>query len=119
MADITVTALYASVVEDDEDGLLSIGFAEGEGEDEPYALFQQPLDGGPVWFEVSDDSLGGEDVIEAVARTPGGLVITVADAKLAKTGWAKTIEVKIGPACEDADLALEALRTMLGARFAG
>ena len=36
MADITVKAAYGSVVEDDEDGLLYIGFAEGEDEDEDF-----------------------------------------------------------------------------------
>jgi hypothetical protein len=42
MADITIKAAYASVVEDDEEGFLFIGFAEGEAEDEAYALFRHP-----------------------------------------------------------------------------
>ena len=44
MADITIRALYGSVVEDD--GHLFVGFAEGEDEDEGYILFRQPLGGG-------------------------------------------------------------------------
>ena len=52
MADITVKAAYGSVVEDE--GFLFVGFAEGEDEEEGYVLFRQPLEGGPVWFEVGD-----------------------------------------------------------------
>ena len=33
MADIVVKAAYASVVEDDEEGMLFVGFAEGEAEE--------------------------------------------------------------------------------------
>ena len=53
LADITIHAAYASVVEDDEDAMLFIGFAQGEEEDEPYALFRQPLGGGPSLSEKS------------------------------------------------------------------
>lgn len=60
MADIVVKALYASVVEDDEEGMMFVGFAAGEAEDEDYALFRQPLGGGPVWFEVNDEAFGAE-----------------------------------------------------------
>jgi hypothetical protein len=42
-------------------GSLFVGFAEGEDEDEGYVLFRQALGGGPVWFEVSDETFGAED----------------------------------------------------------
>lgn len=117
MADITVKAAYASVVEDE--GQLFVGFAEGEEEDEPYVLFRQPLEGGPVWFEVSDESLGGEDVVETVTLGPKGLEITITAAGAARVGWARRVDVRIGAATEGAEEALAALRGMLGARFAG
>lgn len=117
MADITVNAAYASVVEDE--GELFIGFAEGEGEDEPYVLFRQPLAGGPVWFEVSDETLGAEDAVESVVQDAGGLTIAIAPAKASRIGWAAEVAVRIGPECEDAAEALAALRGMLGDRFRG
>lgn len=117
MADITVIAAYASVVEDE--GLLFVGFAEGEEEDEPYVLFRQSVAGGPVWFEVSDESLGGEDVVEAVTLGPKGLEIAISAAGAAQVGWARSVDVRIGAGTEDAAEALAALRGMLGARFAG
>ncbi|VDC25217.1 hypothetical protein [Pseudogemmobacter humi] len=117
MNDITVKALYASVVEDE--GHIFIGFAEGEGEEDPYALFRQPLGGGPVWFEVSDESLGAEDAVESVTLSDKGLEIVIAAAKAAKVGWARSIAVRIGPQTESADEALAALREMLGDRFRG
>ncbi|GAB1364762.1 hypothetical protein MASR1M32_39980 [Rhodobacter sp.] len=70
MADITVKAAYGSVVEDE--GFLFVGFAEGEGEDEPYALFRQPLAGGPVWLEVNDESFGAEDAVLRITEGPKG-----------------------------------------------
>ena len=115
MTDISVKAAYASVVEDE--GMLFIGFAEGEGEDEPYVLFRQPLTGGPVWFEVSDESLGAEDAAQSVTLGPKGLEIAIAPAATARIGWAQSVAVRIGAGCEGADEALEALRAMLGARF--
>ena len=118
MADITVTAAYASIVEDDEDGMLFVGFAEGEEEDEAYALFRQPLSGGPVWFEVNDEAFGAEDAVERVVVGPEGLDITLHAAAVPKFGWARTVAVRIGPDCEDAGEALEALRGMLGERMA-
>ncbi|MFN7225149.1 MAG: hypothetical protein ACK4MS_14125 [Paracoccaceae bacterium] len=118
MADITIRAAYASVVEDDEDGLLFIGFAEGEEEDEPYCLFRQPIGGGPVWFEVSDEDFGAEDAIEHIALHETGLEISIRVADAAKFGWATSISVLIGPDTEDADQALTALAEMMGATFA-
>ena len=117
MADIVVTAAYGSVVEDTEEGFLFIGFAEGEEEDEGYVLFRQPLAGGPVWFEVSDEAFGAEDALERVAMGPTGLEITLMAGKQAAFGFASTVAVKIGPGCEDAETALEALRGMLGSVF--
>lgn len=114
MADIVVKAAYGSVVEDDEEGFLFIGFAEGEDEDEPYVLFRQPLTGGPVWFEVGDESLGAEDAVEKVVRTAEGLDIHIAPGAVAKIGWAHVISVRIGAACEDAEDALTALEAMVG-----
>ncbi len=119
MADITFRPIYASVVEDADENLLSIGFAEGEDEDEPYLLFQQPMNGGPIWFEAGDASLGGEDVVETIQLTPKGLGIIIRDAALARTGWAREIAVNISPACESADEAITALRAMFGPAFQG
>lgn len=112
MADITIRALYGSVVEDE--GQLFIGFAEGEDEEEGYVLFRQPVGGGPVWFEVNDEGFGGEDAVESVAAGPKGIEITLKSDRAATFGWAKTVAVRIGPGCEDAAPALEALQAMLG-----
>jgi hypothetical protein len=113
MADITIRALYGSVVEDE--GQLFIGFAEGEDEDEGYVLFRQPLEGGPVWFEVNDEGFGADDAVQAVAAGPKGIEITLKPDRAATFGWAQSVAVRIGPQCEDAAPALEALRAMLGA----
>jgi hypothetical protein len=118
MADITVKAAYGSVVEDEEEGFLYIGFAEGEDEDEAYVLFRQPLAGGPVWFEVGDENFGAEDAVQSVVQGPKGIEITLRPDKSAAFGFASTIAVRIGPDCEDAEPALQALREMLGERFA-
>lgn len=119
MTDLVVKAAYASVVEDEEEGFLFIGFAQGEEEDEPYVLFRQPLGGGPIWFEAGDEAFGAEDAVERVSRTAKGLEIHIAAAAVAKLGWARQVDVRIGPGCEDADIALDALREMLGARMEG
>lgn len=112
MADITVRAAYGSVVEDE--GQLFVGFAEGEDAEEGYVLFRQPVGGGPVWFEVNDDAFGAEDAVESVVAGAKGIEITLKPAFAATFGWAQTIAVRIGPGCEDATPALEALRAMLG-----
>lgn len=114
MADIVVKAAYGSVVEDDEEGFLFIGFAEGEDADEPYVLFRQPLTGGPIWFEVGDESLGAEDAVQKVARTADGLEIFIASDAVAKVGWARLISVHIGPACENTEETLAALEDLIG-----
>ncbi len=119
MADITLKAAYGSVVEDDEDGFLFIGFAEGEEEDEGYVLFRQSLAGGPVWFEVNDESFGAEDAVEMARLGPEGLEVTLAPAKAASFGWAASVAVRIGPETEDAAEALAALAAMLGPRWQG
>ncbi len=50
---------------------------------------------------------------------PKGLEITLRPQKTLAFGWAGTVAVRIGPGCEDAEPALEALRGMLGAVMAG
>jgi hypothetical protein len=112
MADITVTAAYASVVEDE--GLLFIGFAEGEEEDEAYVLFRQAVGGGPVWFEVTDEAFGAEDALEAVVAGPEGLAITIRADRVAAFGWAGSVKVKIKAGAEGRDEAFAALEAMLG-----
>lgn len=114
MADISLKAAYASVVEDDEDGMLFVGFAEGEAEDEAYALFRQPLAGGPVWFEVTDESFGAEDAVQSVTAGPKGLDIVIRPGKEAAFGWAGSVQIKAGPGCEGRDEAYAALSAMLG-----
>ncbi len=114
MADISVKAAYASVVEDDEDGMLFVGFAEGEAEDEAYALFRQPLAGGPVWFEVTDESFGAEEALERVVAGEKGLEIVIRPAKVAAFGWAGSVSVKVSPSCEGREEAYTALAAMLG-----
>ncbi|MDR7123367.1 hypothetical protein [Pseudotabrizicola sp. 4114] len=116
-ADITIHAAYASVVEDDEDGFLFIGFAQGEEEDEPYALFRQPLTGGPVWFAVNDEDFGAEDAVQSITRDARGLTIAIRPEHVASFGWAAVIAIRIGPQTEDADQALAALHDMIGDSF--
>ncbi len=115
MADITVTAAYGSVVEDE--GHLFIGFAEGEDEDEGYVLFRQPVGGGPVWFEASDETFGAEDAIESVVAGPKGIEVTIRPDKRPAYGFAATVAIKIGTGCEDGPEALAALKAMLGGRW--
>ncbi|WP_112311570.1 hypothetical protein [Pseudogemmobacter bohemicus] len=117
MSDITVKALYASIVEDE--GQLFIGFVEGEDEDEPYVMFRRDAFGGPVWFEVSDESLGAEEAVESVTRTERGLSILIEPSKAARFGMAREIAVRITPATENGEEAIEALRDLMGARFRG
>lgn len=112
MADITVTAAYGSVVEDE--GNLFVGFAEGEDEDEGYVLFRQPVGGGPVWFEASDETFGAEDAIETVVAGPKGFEVTIRPEKRAAFGFAASVAVRVGPGCEDGPEALTALKGILG-----
>ncbi|HLQ20201.1 MAG TPA: hypothetical protein VK146_14600 [Tabrizicola sp.] len=113
MADITVKAAYGSVVEDE--GFLFIGFAEGEDEADGYVLFRQPVGGGPVWFEASDETFGAEDAIEAVVAGPKGFEVTIRPDMRAAYGFASTVAIRVGPGCEDGPEAIDALRGMLGA----
>jgi hypothetical protein len=117
LSEIVIRAAYASVVEEDEDGVLFIGFAEGEDEDEPYCLFRQSLTGGPIWFQVNDESLEAEDAVQALRLGPKGLEITLRPEKTALLGWATHVRVRIGHACESADEAIAALRAMFGPMF--
>lgn len=111
MADITVKAAYGSVVEDE--GQLFVGFAAGEDADEGYVLFRQPVAGGPVWFEASDETFGAEDAIESVVEGPKGFEVTIRPQKRPAYGFAATVAVKVGPGCEDGTEALAALKAML------
>jgi hypothetical protein len=113
MADITVKAAYGSVVEDE--GNLFVGFAEGEDEADGYVLFRQPVGGGPVWFEASDETFGAEDAIDSIVAGPKGFEVTIRQDKRAAYGFAGTVAVRIGPGCEDGPEALAALKGMLGA----
>jgi hypothetical protein len=117
MADIVVKAAYASVVEDDEEGMLFVGFAEGEAEDEAYALFRQPLGGGPVWFEVTDESFGATDALAAVVAGPKGLEITLRPEMAGRFGWAGSVSIRVSAGCEGRDEAFAALAAMLGPVF--
>ena len=117
MTEIAIKAAYASVVEDDEEGFLFVGFAEGEAEDEAYVLFRQPIGGGPVWFEVTDESFGAEDAIEQVTQDARGLSIAIRPEMVAQIGWATHVRVRIGAECESVDDALAALHDMLGVHF--
>ena len=112
MADILVKAAYASVVEDE--GQLFIGFAEGEEEDEAYVLFRQAIEGGLVWFEVTDEAFGAEDALASVTAGPSGLEITIAPDKTSRFGWAGSVSVKIEADCEGREEAYAALAAMLG-----
>lgn len=112
MADITVKAAYGSVVEDE--GTLFVGFAEGEDEADGYVLFRQAVDGGPVWFEASDETFGAEDAIESVVAGPKGFEVTIRPQVRADFGFAATVAVRIGAGCEDGPEALAALKGMVG-----
>jgi hypothetical protein len=112
MADITVKAVYGSVVEDE--GQLFVGFAAGEDADEGYVLFRQDLRGGAIWFEASDETFGAEDAIEQVVAGPKGFEVTIRADKRAAYGFAATVSVRVGPGCEDGAEALAALKAMLG-----
>lgn len=112
MADITVKAAYGSVVEDE--GVLFVGFAAGEDADEGYVLFRQPVGGGPIWFEASDETFGAEDAIEKVVAGPKGFAVTIRPEKRAAYGFAATVAVRVGAECEDGTEAVAALKAMLG-----
>jgi hypothetical protein len=112
MADIEIKAAYASVVEDD--GTLFIGFAEGEEEDEGYVLFRQPVEGGPIWFEVTDEAFGGENAVESVVAGPEGFEVIIQAQSVGAFGWARVIAVTIGPEAEGRDDAFAALEAMMG-----
>lgn len=112
MADIVMAAAYGSVVEDE--GQLFVGFAEGEEEDEAYVLFRQAVDGGPVWFEVTDEAFGAEDAVAAVVAGPDGLAITIRAERVSAFGWAGTVTVAISAGTEGRDEAFAALAEMLG-----
>jgi hypothetical protein len=117
MADIQIKAAYGSVVEEDEDALLFIAFAEGEDEDGSYVVLQQPLEGGPVRLEVNDENFAAEDALESVTLVGDDLLLTIRATKTSKFGFAGTILIGLA-GCEDRDDTLAALRGMLGPIFA-
>ena len=110
MAEVTIKAAYASVVEDD--GMLFVGFAQGEDADEPYVLFRQPVTGGPIWFEVSDETFGAPDAVGSIAFEKDRIVIGIAAAHMATMGFVDRVTVEVGPDCDSAEEAIAALRAM-------
>lgn len=117
MADIEIKAAYGSVVEEDEEGMLFVAFAEGEDDDGAYVVFQQPLDGGPVRLEINDEAFAAEDALAQVTLVGDELLLTIHPQKTAKFGFAATVSVALA-GCEDREGTLAALREMLGPVFA-
>ena len=114
MADITVKAAYATVA--DEDGQRFVGFVTAD--DEGYALFRQPLGGGPVWFEVTDEDFGAEDALAALSRTATGIEVALRPELAGRFGWAQSIAIRLDR-CDGAEAALAALAPMLGPLWPG
>lgn len=110
MADLTLRPAYASLAE--EDGLRFVGFVEAD--EEAYALFRQPVAGGPVWFELGDEDFGAEDALVSVTETDKGLEIALKPALAARFGWATSVAIRLGPRVAEADQARAALASMLG-----
>ena len=110
MADVTLKAAYATVTEDD--GLRFIGFVEDD--DEGYALFRQPVVGGPVWFELNDEEFGDDEALASVTLTAKGLEITLTPEAAPRFGWAGSVAIRLPAGCENRDAALAALAEMLG-----
>ena len=110
MADLVVKAAYATVA--DEDGARFIGFVDAL--DESYALFRQPLGGGPVWVEINDEDFGAEDAIAAIEVRDGSLEIRLRPELAGSFGYATLVAVRL-KSCEGADAALAALSAMLRA----
>lgn len=109
MSDLVVKAAYATVAE--EDGARFVGFVDAR--DAGYALFRQPLAGGPVWFEVNDEDFGAEDAVEAAQVGPGGLEITLRPGVAGRFAYAQSVAVRLKN-CDGAEFALDALSAMLG-----
>lgn len=107
MADIVVKAGYATVTV--EDGLRFVGFVDPKREE--YALFRQPIGGGPVWFEVNDGDFGAEDALNALTLGPLGLEAVIRPALMGRFGYAGSVAVRL-KTCEGAEAALVALREM-------
>lgn len=108
MADITVKAAYATVA--DEDGFRFVGFVDAL--DESYALFRQPLSGGPLWFEVNDEDFGAEDAIRTAAVVADRLEITLRPELAGRFGYAGSVAIRL-KGCDGADTALLALGGMI------
>ena len=105
MTDLVVKAAYATVAT--EDGQVFVGFVDAR--DEAYALFRQPVGGGPIWFEVNDEDFGAEEAVAGCAVGAEGLVVTLHPAKAGRFGYASRVAVRL-KACEGAEAALDRLR---------
>lgn len=108
MADLVVKAAYATVAE--EDGFRFVGFVDAL--EESYALFRQPLTGGPVWFEVNDEDFGAEDAILSARVEGGSLEIALRPELAGRFGYAGSVAVRL-KGCEGAEAALSALTGIL------
>ncbi|MFT4151622.1 MAG: hypothetical protein QM656_15590 [Paracoccaceae bacterium] len=109
MADIVVKAAYATVA--DEDGLRYVGFVDAL--EESYALFRQPVTGGPVWFEVNDEDFGAEDAILSAQFRDGSLEIALRPGVAGRFGYAQSVSIRL-KSCEGGEAALKALAGMTG-----
>lgn len=112
MGEIVVRAGYATVAR--EAGAVIVGFAEGEDESEPYALFRELSPGGAVWFEVNDEIFGAENAVARLVVDEGGLTVEIAPGMAASFGFARRIRIAAGPDCDGYAAALKALGKMAG-----
>ena len=60
-----------------------------------------------------------EDALERVVAGPKGLEISLKPALAGRFGWASSVQIKAGPACEGRDEAFAALALMLGPIWQG
>ena len=112
---ITATDLETSItteleVMSDSDGMVAV----------PAKILSETLKAlpqQPITFSVNDENFGAEDAVERVRRTGKGIEISLRPDQAQTFGWAQSVAVRIGPGCEDADAALEALQQMLGERW--
>ncbi|WP_149141189.1 hypothetical protein [Gemmobacter caeruleus] len=107
MSELVVKAAYASVTEVEGEGF--VGFVDAR--EENYALFRQPLAGGPVWFEVNDEDFGAEDAIAALALAEGSLTVTLRPERIGRFGYASRVAIRL-KSCDGAEPALARLRAM-------
>ena len=110
MPDLTINATRASV--DTEDGIRHVGFAEGD-EDEPYVLFTQPTDGGPVRLELNDPLFAAEDAVAGLQHDDDSLTLDIAPARAPDLGFARRVLIRRVAAMSDWDAARAALARIL------